>query len=79
MQVTMSATRMPSVRTQTVATRAVVLTVTQEMERRTAQVCACERPTDCSICAYVESLTSSLQRVIFAADFVFDGGERKSN
>ena len=43
MQVTMSATRMPSVRTQTVATRAVVLTVTQEMER-TAQVSACEQP-----------------------------------
>ena len=32
-QLTMSATRTPSVRTQTVATRAAVVTVTQEMER----------------------------------------------
>ena len=36
-QVTMSATRTPSVRTQTVATRAAVVTVTREMGR-TAQV-----------------------------------------
>ena len=37
MQVIMTATPTPSVRTQTVATRAAVLTVTREMER-TAQV-----------------------------------------
>ena len=39
-QLTMSATRTPSVRTQKVATRAAVLTVTREMER-TVLVSAC--------------------------------------